>query len=157
MSSLAGLVGKYVGDREYMYYVVSYFILSDRSEYLVLLNEKGEPSLYEKFSSRIIDSPSRSKIPGIYFNPSIVDISCGFFDNFFISKTRHCIDYSIESAKRLQNNIIMSIFKDKEKETSLMGIREYSLKLDYAIKYYRSIESHIKVVDIDGRVKELCR
>jgi len=159
MSSLLNLVGKYIGDREHMNYVVSYFILSDRSEYIVFLNEKEEFSLYEKFSSKIIDSPSKSKIPGIHFNPRIVDISCGFFDDLSIAKARYfitkCIDFSIESAKRLQYNIILSILKDREEETNFRKIREYGLKLDYAIKYYRSIVSHIKVVDINGTVKEL--
>lgn len=41
MSSLSNLVGKYVGDIRHLNYVISYFILSDRSEYLVLLNERG--------------------------------------------------------------------------------------------------------------------
>lgn len=161
MGSLSNLVGKYIGDRKHVDYVVSYFILSDRSEYLVLLSERGEPSLYEEFSSKIIDSPSKSKLPGIHFNPSIVDLVSGFFDDFSITKARYsitkCIDFSIGSAERLQHDIILSIFKDREEGTSLMGIRECELKLSYAIKYHRNIKSHIKFVDIDGKVKELCR
>lgn len=159
MSSLSNLVGKYVGDIRHLNYVISYFILSDRSEYLVLLNERGEYSLYEEFSSKIIDSPNKSKIPGIHFNPRFVDLVSGFYDNFSITEARYfitkCIDFSIESAKRLQYNIILSIFKDKEEETNIRGINEYTLKLGYATKYYRSIESHIKFVDLDGKVKEL--
>ena len=88
MSSLSNLVGKYVGDIRHLNYVISYFILSDRSEYLVLLNERGEYSLYEEFSSKIIDSPNKSKIPGIHFNPRFVDLVSGFYDNFSIAETR---------------------------------------------------------------------
>ena len=161
MSSLSNLVGKYVGDIGHLNYVISYFILSDGSEYLVLLNDRKEHSLYENFISKIIDSPNKSKLPGIYFNPRVVDLCSGFFDDFSIMDVRYfitkCIDFSLESAKRLQYNIIMSIFKDKGKETSIMRIREYKLKLSDAIEYFRSIESHIKFIDIDGRVKELRR